>query len=470
MKTAILAAGILALPALPTAGSEREAVVSTLKRAATYFREEVALRGGYVYYYSPDLSKRLGEGVATATEIWVQPPGTPAVGTAFLHAYEATGDRFFLEAAQEAGHALLYGQLESGGWRNSIDFDAAGPRVDQYRNGRGKGKNLSTLDDDISQSALRFLIHLDRLTEFGDAAIHEAVAYGMERLLAAQFPNGGFPQVWNGPARNRPVLAAGFPDYDWRTEGRIKNYWDQDTLNDGVAGNITLLLIEAHRTYGDTAALESLGKLGQFLTLAQLPEPQPGWAQQYGPGMHPIWARAFEPPAVSGRESEDAMIALLRIAAHTGEAGFLEPVVPGVKYLERSLLSDGRLARYYELETNRPLYMRRNGKSYELTHDDANLPDHYGWKNPHRLDVIKNGYRDVVAGRDPESLSGEAKPDIETVRNLIKTLDDKGRWLSVHHPDDPPLVGQPKFQPGESYLSSAVFAGNVSLLARFLAP
>jgi hypothetical protein len=42
-----------------------------------------------VNYVSEDLRHRQGEGVAGPSEIWVQPPGTPTVGLAFLAAYEA---------------------------------------------------------------------------------------------------------------------------------------------------------------------------------------------------------------------------------------------------------------------------------------------------------------------------------------------------------------------------------------------
>ena len=40
----------------------------------------------------------------------------------------------------------------------------------------------------------------------------------------------------------------------------------------------------------------------------------------------------------------------------------------------------------------------------------------------------------------------------------------------VLDPDGPRLVGQPKFQPGEEYLSSAVFVENVNVLSAFLKP
>ncbi|HBL48011.1 MAG TPA: pectic acid lyase, partial [Planctomycetaceae bacterium] len=63
-----------------------------------YFRNTLAVHGGYVYYYSLDLRERWGEGKAGPDQIWVQPPGTPTVGLAFLAAYKATGEPFYLEA------------------------------------------------------------------------------------------------------------------------------------------------------------------------------------------------------------------------------------------------------------------------------------------------------------------------------------------------------------------------------------
>lgn len=444
-------------------------IAAAMKRAATYYAGEVAVKGGYVYYYSTDLAKRLGEGPATATEIWVQPPGTPAVGEAYLAAYGATSDSLYLEAALAAGKALVYGQLESGGWRNSIDFDPSGPRIDQYRNGKGKGKNFSTLDDDISQAALRFLMRLDAATDFADAEIHGAVEYALPRLLAAQFPNGAFPQGWTGPVEARSVVKATLPEYDWRTEGRIKEYWNEYTLNDGLAGTVADTLIVAHQVYKEAVYLEALKKLGAFLVLAQLPEPQAGWAQQYNGAMQPIWARAFEPPAVSGRESEDAMLALLKIAAASGDNALAVPVVAGVKYLERSLLPDGQLARYYELGTNKPLYMQRAGKGYELTHDDSALPDHYGWKNAAQLGLLKDAYRALLAERPLEEVTGPPAVDAGTVAKIVAALDDKGRWITVHDGGETRLVGQPKFAEGEEYLSSAVFAQNLTILSRYLA-
>jgi hypothetical protein len=103
-------------------GSLLDEAKSALSKAVHFFRTEVAVNGSYVWTYSEDLKKRRGEGEATETQGWVQPPGTPSVGMAFLRAYEATGDKTYLDAAVEAAHALTATQLASGGWDYRIEF------------------------------------------------------------------------------------------------------------------------------------------------------------------------------------------------------------------------------------------------------------------------------------------------------------------------------------------------------------
>lgn len=442
----------------------RAEVAAAMKKGATFFQTQVATRGGYVYFYSPDLKQRMGEGVATETQIWVQPPGTPTVGLAYLRAFQASGDPDYLVAATQAGQALVYGQLKSGGWTNCIDFDPRGSRVSLYRNGKGKGRNYSSLDDDQTQSAIRFLMRLDQALKFRDREIHQAVETALGALLAAQFANGAFPQVWDKPVpQDHSTVAASYPEYDWRTEGRIKNYWDMYTLNDGLAGTVSRTLREAHEIYGDQRYRAALLKFGEFLLLAQMPAPQAGWAQQYNYEMQPIWARAFEPAAVAGRETQDVLETLLVLYSETRDPRYLKAFQAGHRYLETSLLPDGRLARYYELKTNRPLYMRRTGKRYDLTHDDSELPDHYGWKADSRLADLKHNADAIVRG---DSSAEKNSPSAAEVRRIVDSLDEQGRWIDTFKGE--PLVGDQKFQSGDRYLSSETFSRNLETLAAYL--
>lgn len=451
----------------------RSEVEQAMKHAAQYFRGELEVHGGYVYFYSEDLQVRWGEGVASPDQIWVQPPGTPTVGLAFVNAYEATGDPYYRTAFLAQVEALLYGQLKSGGWTNCVDFDPTGQRVADYRNGKGRGKNFSTLDDDTTQAALRFLMRADRATRFEQEDLHRSVQIALGSMLDAQFPNGAFPQGWTEPVSQEQsaelmTRRASYPDYDWRREGRIKEYWDQYTLNDDAAGSIVATLVLAYEIYAEDRFLGAIRRFGDFLILAQMPLPQPAWAQQYSAEMKPIWARKFEPPAIAGRESEDVMEALMTIYRVTDEPKYLAPIPRALTYLSESLLPDGRLARYYELTTNRPLYMKRNRDVYTLTYDDSRLPSHYGWKVEARLEEIDAAYQRCLSCLPENHGDDEATGiDLETrAAKIVDQLDAKSRWIVRY--DGERLVGQPKFQMGAPYISSERFSDNMNRLSDFV--
>lgn len=459
MRPALFALLLTAAPLLAQDDQLKADATKALKAAATYYREKVASHGGYVYYYSHDLKDRWGEGKASPDILFVQPPGTPTVGMAYLAAHAATGDSFYLDAARETAECLVYGQLQSGGWTQTIHYAKAN-RMGKYRNGKGGSWNVSSLDDDQTQAALKFLIRADATLGFKNKEIHEAAEYGLAALLKAQFASGGFPQVWTGPVPEQPVKKASFPTGDWKTEGKVKNYYDHPTLNDGLAGTVAEVLIVAHEVYKDDKYKAALAKLGDFLILAQMPDPQPGWCQQYTFDMVPMWARKFEPPAVSGWESQDAMNTLVRIARHTGEKKYLEPIPAALKYFAKHVSKDKTVPRFIEFGTDKPLYM---DAAYQLTYDPTNAPTHYGWTQPARFDRIQKAHDAAKAG-DP--LPKEKAPTADEVRKVIATLDKDGRWVSEYAGER--LTGQPKFDRGFKYVSSDVFSKNVETLAGYI--
>ncbi|HEY1066687.1 MAG TPA: pectate lyase, partial [Pirellulales bacterium] len=421
---------------------------------------------------------------------------------AYLNAYLATDDKFFLDAATETALALVNGQLKSGGWSQTIHFGPA-ERLGDYRTRQGGKWNRSSLDDGQTQSALRFLLEMDYELSFKHAQIHDAARYGLDSLIAAQFANGAFPQVFAGPATPQPIAKAKYPNYDWKTEGRLKNYWDYYTLNDGLAGTVSDLLIDASKLAENQAQADkaeaALRKLGDFLILAQMPDPQPGWCQQYNYAMEPIWARKFEPPAITGSESQDVMRTLIKIATFTGDAKYLEPIPRAADYFEKHLLSDGQVARYYELQTSKPLYM---DKEYKLTYDDSNVPEHYGWKKSAKFDEIAKqskaltmrlglGGLDIprqwpaeftperyrhrsefqnpfqtFSGIDAGDRQGRVAKAGEAAKKVLAELDAQGRWVSTYAGES--LTGQPKFAKGFKYISSEVFAKNLAVLGEYL--
>src|SRR5262245_30589117 len=101
----------------------RADVERALRKAAEFYWKKVSTQGGYHYYYAEDMSYGRSEHGEGPTQIEVQREATPVVGLAYLRAWEATGDKFYLDAARAAAEALILGQHCSGGWDYIIEFD-----------------------------------------------------------------------------------------------------------------------------------------------------------------------------------------------------------------------------------------------------------------------------------------------------------------------------------------------------------
>lgn len=422
MRILVTALSLLALGSVSTHASAgpREDALEAMRRAAEYHDAHVSNEGGYVWAYAADLSKREGEGQVGETTVWVQPPGTPAVGLMYLRCYEATGDQMFLDLAAEAGRVLLRGQMETGGWGAKIELAPEDRAMFRYRTGderrSRRARTTSSFDDNQTQSALRLLMRLDAAFDFKDAEIHEACGYALRHIVDAQYPSGGWPQVFDGKAEltDPPVLEATYPEMWSREYTGHNNFWHFYTLNDGAMMDTIDVMFEAGDIYGEARWRDAAVAGADFLLLAQMPDPQPGWAQQYDYDMHPCWARRFEPAAITGGESQDVMLTLIAVYHRTGDEKYLDAVGPALEYYKASRLPDGRLARFYELETNRPLYMNRD---YELTYDAADVPRHYSFTVGDRLDRIERLYQEArEAG--PHGDRAEALPTAAEMERL----------------------------------------------------
>ena len=460
----------------------QEVVLEAMERATRFFRTEIATEGGYLWRYKEDLSMRQGEGRATETQIWIQPPGTPSVGMTLLNAYAATQDTLYLNGAVQAARALAWGQLSTGGWDYRVDFDPEGSKRWHYRrdvdmgdSDPGDRRHRSVFDDDTSQSAMRLLMRVDAVLDFKDAQIHGAVQYGLDAFLRVQYPNGAWPQRWVkfpnpddfsvGKARYPEIWSWTWPDVDYR---------DFYTFNDNAIADVIDVMLEAYRTYGIERYLNAALKGGDFMVMAQIPEPQPAWAQQYNHQMEPVWARRFEPASVTGGESFGIMRALLDLAVHTGEMKYVEPVKPAITWAKRSLLPDGRLARFYELKTNNPLYFVRD--TYELTYDDSDMPTHYAFKvtGESRIAAVES-YLERIASGELEKIRAEqlarwdgsiTDEDLQEISGMIDSLDGHGRWVEDGH-----MRSRERAKPQipARVINSRTFNRNLSSMARFVA-
>jgi hypothetical protein len=163
------------------------------------------------------------------------------------------------------------------------------------------------------------------------------------------------------------------------------------------------------------------------------------------------------------------MTMLIDLALATGEGRYLEPVPRAIEYLRASLLPDGRLARFYELRTNRPLFMTR---TYQLTYDGSDVPTHYGFFSRSQLDAIAERHaeakRQLAAGTvhswamDRRKRTAAGPVAGAEVREVIAALDARGAWVE---PGEMRVVGkQREFQP---VIASRTFIRNVQILATY---
>ncbi|MGM0494189.1 MAG: polysaccharide lyase [Armatimonadota bacterium] len=485
MRALVIASVIVALPGLLHAQQPPAAEVAEALRAATsFYHAQVADHGGYVWRYAADLSLREGEARTDGSAVWVQPPGTPAVGLAFLRAYDATGERVHLDAAVDAAQALLQGQQLSGGWHYSVQFDADRRaermyRVDNPDAGRGPTTesggeegwhvwrqrnyeaNQTLLDDNTTASSIRFLARLDETLDFGDAGIHEATLYALDSALMAQHPVGAWSHNYDRFPAHRPnlsiypVIPASYPDEWSRT-------WTKDFagcyfLNDNVTPDMIAAMLTAWEVYGDERYLDAAENGGAFLILAQMPEPQPAWCQQYDAEMQPVWDRGFEPPAITGEESQGVLECLLSLYRVTGNRRYLDPVPRAIDYLRDSLLPDGHLARFYELESNRPIFFDRD---YAITYRAEDMPTHYGFLRESRLDAIEAEYERLLAEGPSKPPAPPPSPD--AVAAIIDGMDERGAWV-----EEGTLDAWDR-RPETGIIESSTFIANVRTLAAYI--
>ena len=241
---------------------------------------------------------------------------------------------------------------------------------------------VGTLDNDATTTEIRFLTMVD------GGAYRAAFLRGVDYLLAAQFPNGGWPQVW-------PL------------EG---GYHDAITFNDGAVTETLELLEEVGEGNGRFAfvpanvrlkARASVKKGIECILATQIVEKgrRTVWAQQHDAlSLQPVAGRNYEPAAQCGSESAAMILFLMRLprspaivdAVNGAVEWFRKTAVYGKAY-ERGA-NDRRLeskesagplwARFYEIGTGRPIFGDRD----KTIHDDVNelsaeRRNGYSWYN-----------------------------------------------------------------------------------------
>ncbi len=422
---------------------------STLTKGITFFHK-LNTHGGYVYYVTPDLSLRWGEGPKDSETIEVQPPGTPAVGMSFLKAYEVTGNEDFVQDAKEAAYALIQGQNKYGGWDHTIDFNHL------------ESDHVS-FDDNQTQAAVSFLIAIDQVTN--DSIISKATQRAIEMMITTQLPNGGWPHYY--PAQG--------------------NYHDYATFNDGGINDCIRVMIEAFKAYKDNPEIEkSLRRVARFLNISQLPPPQPGWAQQYNEYLQPAWARTFEPPAICPAVSVKNIFSIIDLYLVLHDARILEPIPDAIRYLREIKMENGKWARFVELGTNKPLYYdrqrirvdklddlhpeRRKGYAYEI--DIENALEYASQRYHKAMDI---GYEGLWKEEHPTLTKAQIKERIDKltpeVNEIINSQDKSGAWITKDDKFKKTMPAEERWNNQYEVMdriSSRVFNRNISILCEYI--
>lgn len=271
------------------------------------------------------------------------------------------------EASGIAASILQY-QTPSGGWPKNTDMTLP-PSAEFLANDK-EDHRAPTIDNGATTTQMDFLARV--FTATGAASCRTGVERGLDYLLAAQYPSGGWPQF--------------FP--------LIKGYYTHITYNDNAMVNALTVLrltaqgqapyafVDADRRTRAAGAVEQ-GLACILRTQVKQNGKLTAWCAQHDETTFaPAWARNFEPPTLTAGESVGVIKFLMGVenpgpeivAAVEGAVRWLESVkITGLR-VDNTPGADGKKdrhavadpaapalwARFYELGTNRPVFMGRD--------------------------------------------------------------------------------------------------------------
>ena len=254
-----------------------------------------------------------------------------------------------------------------------------------------KWEYVGTLDNDATTTEIRFLakVAAANANDKDAKAWHDSFVRGIEYILAAQYPNGGWPQIW--------PLQGG--------------YHDAITFNDDAMTKAMEVLLDVSNGAagfgGAPAELRARAKaavdrgMGIILATQVVTKGvRTAWGQQYDMlDLKPVGARNYEMPSLSSGESASLLLFLMKLpkpsaaevdAVRAG-AAWLKKVEVHDKAFERG--ANGRMmiaapgagpiwSRFYEIGSDRPIFGDRD----KSIHDDVNeisleRRNGYSWYN-----------------------------------------------------------------------------------------
>ena len=286
------------------------------------------------------------------------------------------------EALRIADNVVLY-QRDSGGWPKNIDMGK--PLDDKGRAGllRVRKKNDSTIDNGATYTQLSFLARV--YTAQTQERHRESFLKGLDYLLKAQYPNGGWPQF--------------YPN--------LNGYYKHITFNDNAMIGVMKLLRDVAAakpayTFVDEARRTSAAKAVEkgieciLKTQVVVNGRRTVWCAQHDEvTLAPAAARTFELVSLSGGESVEIVRFLMSIK--NPSPAVVEAIESAVAWFEQSQVKDpaGKpaWARFYEIGTNRPIFAGRDGVvKYDVKQIDEERRNNYAWYVDDAAKLLKADY------------------------------------------------------------------------------
>jgi PelA/Pel-15E family pectate lyase len=306
------------------------------------------------------------------------------------------------EARQIADNLISF-QTPAGGWCKNTDYTRhqrapgemfgaeAGslfPGTDDFDEPRdARWDYVGTFDNDATTTELRFLAKVIAATGTNNTAYRESFRRGLGYIFAAQFPNGGWPQVW--------PLQGGYHDAVTFNDDAMLHI--MGFLRDVAGGQNDFSFVPA----GLRAQADASWKHGlDCILAAQIVADgrRTAWCQQYDAiTLQPASARNYEMPSAASSESATIFLFLMQLpdpdtrtqaAIRAAGAWFQKTKIEGqafkpVKGKGRELVAaPGSVVwgRYYEIGTDKPIFGDRDKTIHDAVSDiSPERRNGYGW-------------------------------------------------------------------------------------------
>ncbi|HHX01991.1 MAG TPA: pectate lyase [Firmicutes bacterium] len=296
------------------------------------------------------------------------------------------------ERAITVADNIIAWQTESGGWNKNIDFSSV-----MYQPGMSRGERTSsgveagTFDNSASINEMKFLAMM--YATHGTERYKDAVIKGVDWMLDAQYPSGGWPQYY--PLRG--------------------GYSDNVTFNDGAMTNVLKYIQEILKYRGlyeylgeeRFARLEAaLDKGLEFILKAQIEVNGhlTAWCQQHDPVTYePKMGRSYEHPSIVSAESVPIVEFLMSLPDPSDEVR--RAILSALEWFEISRLPNGQWARFYDIQSNVPIFSGRDSIiRYEVTDIEMERQKGYSWFSGNPGTVLDKGRRGGYMDQLRESL------------------------------------------------------------------